>query len=277
MDPAADNYAVFGNPVAHSKSPLIHRLFAHQFGLTLHYQAVLVPIGRFTEALDRFQILGGRGLNVTLPFKGEAWNAATIRGPRAERCGSVNTLWFDEQGRRHGETSDGLGLVRDLARQGMEVTGRRVLMLGAGGAVGGVLPDILALSPSALVIANRTVARAEDLLQRAAGGANNVEACGYPGLAGRRFDLIINGTSLSLAGEVPPIPDGVLAGDAGCYDMVYGDGPTPFCRWAGDRGAARISDGLGMLVEQAAESFFLWRGKRPHTLPVVTGLRAPAA
>ncbi len=263
---------MFGNPVAHSKSPLIHHLFAQQTGQHLHYQAVQVPDGQFVTALERFQALGGKGLNITLPFKAEAWAAVTERSPRAAHCGSVNTIRFGNGGRRYGETTDGLGLLRDLARQGMQVRDHQVLVLGAGGAVAGVLPDILAQGPSRLVIANRGVGRAADLLPRT-GTSNRVQACAYEALAGQQFDLIINGTSLSLQGTVPPVPDGILASGGGCYDMVYADKPTPFCRWAQQQRAARISDGLGMLVEQAAESFLIWRGVRPETLTVLEQLR----
>ena len=275
LDPAADNYAVFGNPVAHSKSPLIHRFFARQTGQRLHYQAVLVPTGQFVAALDRFQALGGKGLNITLPFKGEAWAAANHRSARAERCGSVNTLWFDNAGRRCGETTDGLGLMRDLARLGMEVRGRRVLILGAGGAVRGVLADVLAQAPSELVIANRTISRGVELLQHLAAG-DGAQVCGYLALAGREFDLIINGTSMVLHGELPPLPAGILAAGGACYDMVYGDVDTVFCRWARDQRAAAVSDGLGMLVEQAAESFRIWRGVRPETAVIIERLRSAA-
>ncbi len=275
MDPAADNYAVFGNPVAHSKSPLIHRLFAQQTGQRLQYQAVLVPPDRFAAALDRFQALGGKGLNITLPFKAEAWAAATRRSARAERCGSVNTLWFDAAGRRCGETTDGIGLMRDLARLGMGVRGRRVLILGAGGAVRGVLADILEQAPSRLVIANRTPARAIELLQHL-GAGDGALGCGYDALAGGEFDLIINGTSMVLHGELPPLPAGIVATGGACYDMVYGDVATVFCRWARDQQAALVSDGLGMLVEQAAESFRIWRGVRPETAAVIAQLRSAA-
>ena len=275
LDPAADNYAVVGNPIAHSKSPLIHRLFAQQTGQRLHYQAVLVPPGQFAAALDRFQELGGKGLNITLPFKEEAWAAATNRSTRAEHCRSINTLWFDNAGQRCGETTDGLGLTRDLARLGMEVRGRQVLILGAGGAVRGVLADILALAPSRLVIANRTISRATELL-RQLGAGDGAQACGYEALAGGKFDLIINGTSMVLHGELPPLPAGILAPGGACYDMVYGNAPTVFCRWARDQHAALISDGLGMLVEQAAESFRIWRGVRPETAVVMAQLRSAA-
>lgn len=275
LDPAADNYAVFGNPVAHSKSPLIHQAFARQTGQRIHYQAVLVPPGEFAVALDRFQELGGRGLNITLPFKSDAFAAAVVRSPRAQRCGSVNTLWFDADGRRHGETTDGPGLMRDLARQDIGVAGRRVLVLGAGGAVAGVLPDLLAARPAQLVLANRTVQRAADMVSRL-DVADVVQACGYPALAGRQFDLVINGTSLGLTGAVAPLPDRLLAPGAHCYDMIYGDAARPFCAWARTHGAVRISDGLGMLVEQAAESFLLWRGLRPDTAPVIAALRSAA-
>lgn len=275
LDPAADNYAVFGNPVAHSMSPLIHAAFARQVGQRIRYQAVLVPVDGFRAALDRFQSLGGRGLNITLPFKAEAFCAAAAASVRAVRCGSVNTLWFEAGGRRHGETTDGIGLMRDLARQGIGIEGRRVLVLGAGGAVGGVLPDLLAAQPAMLVVANRTVARALDMVRRL-GAEGGVETCGYPALSGRLFDVVINGTSLGLAGAVAPLPDRLLAPGADCYDMIYGAGAAPFCHWARARGAARVCDGLGMLVEQAAESFLLWRGVRPDTAPVIAALASAA-
>lgn len=272
LDPGADNYVVFGNPVAHSLSPAIHAAFARQSGARIHYQPVLVPPGGFAAALDRFQSLGGRGANVTLPFKGDAFAAVAAPAGRAARCGSVNTLWFDDAGVRHGDTTDGTGLMTDLARLGIGLRGRRVLVLGAGGAVGAVLADLHDAAPAQLVIANRTVSRARDLLVRL-GIAGTASCCAYAELAGRAFDVVINGTSLGLAGSLAPLPDGLLAPGADCYDMIYGAGARPFCDWARAAGAARVSDGLGMLVEQAAASFRIWRGVGPDTAAVLAALR----
>jgi shikimate dehydrogenase len=276
LDPALDNYCVMGCPVAHSKSPAIHAAFAAQTGERLVYRAVEVPPGQFAEAVRAFQNGGGKGINVTVPFKQEAWQLCDARGARAARAGAVNTLWF-ECGRLHGDTTDGAGLVHDLRDNlGCELSGREILILGAGGAVRGVLGELCDERPAVIVIANRTVARAQELARRFAGRVA-VEGCGYPALAGRSFPIIINGTSLSLQGKLPPLPAEAVAKNALCYDMMYGDEPTVFMRWAAANGAGRVVDGLGMLVEQAAESFYLWRGVRPETKPVIERLRAPAA
>lgn len=270
LDPVLDNYCVMGNPVAHSKSPLIHTAFARQTGQRLAYHALLVQPGCFGDALDAFQAAGGRGANVTVPFKYDAFSAAAERSRRAERAGAVNTLWFDAAGRRHGDNTDGVGLVRDLARNDIAVAGRAVLVLGAGGAVSGVLGDLLDLGPARLAIANRTLEKAQDLAARFGGGT---AALSYAELAGSRYDLVINGTSLSLQGHAPPLPERLLNPGACCYDLMYGEAPTPFLHWASSHGAARAVDGLGMLVEQAAEAFFLWRGVRPDVAPVIAQLR----
>lgn len=272
LEPDIDNYVLFGNPVGHSLSPAIHAAFARQTGQRLHYQAVLVPPGGFAAALDRFQSLGGRGANVTLPFKGDAFAAVTAPEPRAARCGSVNTLWFDGAGTRHGDTTDGIGLLADLARLDFGLRDRRVLVLGAGGAVGAVLADLHAAAPAQLVVANRTLSRARDLLARL-GIGGTASCCDYPQLARRGFDVIINGTSLGLDGAVAPLPDDLQVRGADCYDMIYGAGARPFCDWARHHGAARVSDGLGMLVQQAAASFRIWRGVEPDPRPVLAALR----
>lgn len=272
LDPAADNYAVVGNPVAHSKGPLIHEAFAAQTGQNLAYRRILVPTGRFPDMLDAFQQKGGKGFNVTLPFKGEAFAAMQVRTPRAEATGAVNTVWFDDSGVRHGDTTDGLGLMRDLAHNGMAVSGARVLILGAGGAVRGLLGELLAAHPAGVTLVNRSLERAEDLRRKFAGGQVSIEVSSYPSISGR-FDLIINGTSSGLQGLPPPLPDDYRLQGADCYDMVYGDGPTPFMRWAAARGAGRNLDGIGMLVEQAAVSFEIWRGVKPETQPVIEMLR----
>lgn len=269
-----DLYAVMGNPIAHSKSPRIHSQFAADSDQRLTYRAILVEQGQFPAAVAAFRERGGSGLNVTVPFKEEAWALANRRSARAERAGAVNTLQFETDGAIFGDNTDGVGLVADLtANHGVEVRGARVLLLGAGGAVRGVLGPLLDEAPAELLIANRTVARAETLAELFADSGVPIAACGFDELAGRQFDLVINGTSASLKGELPPLPDGLLAVGATCYDMMYGSEPTPFLRWAAQHGAAHRLDGLGMLVEQAAEAFALWRGVRPATGPVIAALR----
>ncbi|MEZ5670863.1 MAG: shikimate dehydrogenase [Thiotrichaceae bacterium] len=271
----SDSYAVMGNPIAHSKSPLIHATFARQTAQDLIYRAMLVDTapGEFTHAVKHFRDNGGRGLNVTVPFKQHAWQLADIRTPRAERAGAVNTLWFDTEGKIHGDTTDGIGLVRDiLQNQGGKIHKQRVLILGAGGAVRGVLEPLLQQSPSCCVIANRTMTKAQELAALFA-NENSLNACAYAELEGQQFDLVINGTSASLQGEVPSLPDNLLATNAWCYDMMYAQQITPFVSWAWQHGAVQASDGLGMLVEQAAESFFIWRGIRPQTMSVIQLLR----
>lgn len=269
-----DRYAVMGNPIAHSKSPLIHRQFAGQTGQVLTYDAILVDIGRFTEAVDAFRRDGGKGLNVTVPFKQDAWRLASRRTPRAERAGAVNTLWWDGDERLCGDTTDGVGLVRDLCdNHGIRIEGRRVLLVGAGGAARGVIEPLLAERPATLVIANRTPERAHELAA-IFGGLGPITGCGFGELSGRSFDLAINATAAGLTGEVPPLPATVFAPGACAYDMMYGSEPTAFVRWSLAQGCARALDGLGMLVEQAAEAFFIWRGVRPDTAPVIARLRA---
>lgn len=272
-DHAPARYAVMGNPIAHSRSPLIHALFAQQTGQAIHYEALLVgtQTGEFARAVQTFQEEGGQGLNITVPFKQAAWALAEQRSPRATQAGAVNTLRFDAGGRRFGDNTDGIGLVRDLVNnQGLTLTGQRILILGAGGAVRGVLASLLETQPAYCVIANRTLSKAQMLAALVA--KNHVVASSYTALAGQTFDLIINGTSASLHGELPPLPDGLLATHGYCYDVVYSKTATPFIHWAYAQGAQRAVDGLGMLVEQAAESFFLWRGVRPSTAPVIAQL-----
>ncbi|MEE9158541.1 MAG: shikimate dehydrogenase [Gammaproteobacteria bacterium] len=273
LDPHYDNYCVMGNPVAHSKSPLIHAAFAKQTGESIVYQAIFVERRRFPSALDAFQRAGGKGLNVTLPFKQEAWSLAQHRSQHANRACAVNTLWFDERGERHGDNTDGAGLVKDiLINHSGCIKGRDVLVLGAGGAVRGILEPVLAEGPVRLVLANRTVRKAEELISLFA-DLGELRACGYDALNSERFNLIINGTSLSLEGKVPPLPDDILMPGGWCYDMMYADEPTAFVRWADAHGAEKALDGLGMLVEQAADSFQLWRGIRPDTGPVIEAIR----
>lgn len=268
-----DRYAVLGNPIAHSKSPRIHRLFAEQTGQDLQYEAILVPVGGFTRAVADFQTQGGRGVNITVPFKQEAWALADERSARAQRAGAVNTLLLRADGSRYGDTTDGVGLVRDLCgNHGVRLAGQRVLLLGAGGAARGVLEPLLAEQPVEIVIANRTVANAQSLV-RAFAELGALTACGFDALKGESFAVIINATAAGLQGEVPPLPAGVLVPQGCAYDMMYGDAPTAFVRWAQAQGPVQAFDGLGMLVEQAAESFYLWRGIRPDTGQVITELR----
>lgn len=268
-----DQYAVMGNPIAHSKSPRIHALFAKQTGQRIVYSAIQVDHGGFKQAVGNFQASGGKGLNVTVPFKREAWELVNERSARAQRAGAVNTMVFRTDGSLFGDNTDGVGMLRDI-RDNHErvITGKRVLVLGAGGAVRGVLGPLLDEQPAELVIANRTVDRATELEQefRAMG---NVRGCGFDALPSQRFDVVINGTSASLQGDLPPLPDDLLASQALCYDMMYAAQPTPFMRRAQQHGAKTVLDGLGMLVEQAAESFYLWRGVRPETLAVIVALR----
>ncbi len=266
-----DRYGVFGNPIAHSKSPLIHRLFAEQTGQALTYEALLAPLDDFAGFARAF-FREGLGANVTVPFKEEAFRLADTLTERAQRAGAVNTLKKLEDGRLLGDNTDGAGLVRDLTHNaGFPLRGKRILVLGAGGAVRGILEPFLAEQPAELLIANRTTAKAE-ALAAAFADLGPVRACGFD-CQGEPFDLIVNGTSASLSGEVPPIaPTLIRPGHTLCYDMMYGAQPTAFNRWAIEQGAM-TRDGLGMLVEQAAEAFFLWRGVRPQAEPVLQELR----
>jgi shikimate dehydrogenase len=271
-----DRYVVFGNPIGHSKSPLIHRLFAEQTGQQLDYSTLLAPLDDFTTCAQAF-FQEGRGANVTVPFKEEAYRLADSLTARAQRAGAVNTLSKLADGSLQGDNTDGAGLVRDLTvNAGVSLAGKRILLLGAGGAVRGVLEPILAQKPASLVIANRTVEKAEKLAELF-DDLGPVSASGFGWLA-EPVDLIINATSASLAGELPPIAASLIQpGHTVCYDMMYGKEPTPFCNWASEHGAKRVLDGLGMLAEQAAEAFFIWRGVRPDTAPVLAELRRQLA
>jgi shikimate dehydrogenase len=269
-----DHYAVIGNPVAHSKSPWIHATFAEQTGEALVYTTLLAGVGEFSQAVDAFRAAGGRGLNVTVPFKEDAFHYADRCSERAALAGAVNTLIFTDASDCAGDNTDGVGLLRDIIHnQHDRVAGRQVLLLGAGGAARGVLGPLLEEKPGRLVIGNRTAERA---VQLAAHFADHgpVTGCGLDDLAGQQFDLVINATAASLKGALPVLPDGILAAGGWCYDMMYQAEPTPFMRWGLAQGARRAVDGLGMLVEQAAESFYLWRHVRPDTAPVLRALRS---
>ncbi|PMR71267.1 shikimate dehydrogenase [Halomonas heilongjiangensis] len=270
-----DRYCVFGHPVGHSKSPAIHAAFADQTGEAIDYTAIEAPLDDFAGAWRAFIAAGGRGANVTVPFKEEAFRLCEVLSPRALRAGAVNTLILGGNGQSndlkvYGDTTDGVGLVRDLERHGVTLAGARLLVLGAGGAVRGVLEPLLAAAPASLVVANRTAEKAEALAADFA-DLGEIRGGGFDAISGP-FDVVINGTSASLAGDLPPLPDDLFADGATAYDMMYGAEPTVFLQWAAERGARGV-DGLGMLVEQAAESFFLWRHRRPDTDPVLEALR----
>jgi shikimate dehydrogenase len=270
-----DRYAVIGNPVAHSKSPAIHTAFAAQTGQRLHYDAILAPLDGFCAAVEAFRSTGGRGLNVTVPFKLEAFALAEQLTPRAQAAGAVNTLVFGD-GNVLGDNTDGAGLVRDLCNNlGYSPTGRRVLLLCAGGAARGALLPLLATQPASLTLANRTESKANALVSafRPHGGTTALTASGFDALEGQQFDLVINATAASLSDCAPELPTGLYAANSLAYDMMYGADDTPFMAAARRDGASRLADGLGMLVEQAAESFTLWRGVRPATAPVLAALR----
>lgn len=267
-----DRYAVFGNPISHSKSPTIHADFARQTGQDLSYEALLAPLDGFAAAIREFREGGGKGANVTVPFKVDAWQLATRLSDRARLAQAVNTLRFEEDGEIFGDNTDGAGLVRDIADNlGCSLAGKHILLMGAGGAARGVLLPLLTHHPASLFIVNRTAAKAIDLqAQFAPYGA--VEAGDYTTLPGRRFDIVINATSSGLSDQLPPLPRGLFSNGALAYDMMYGK-ETPFLAFARKQGAKKIADGLGMLVEQAAEAFLLWRGVRPDTAPVIALLR----
>ncbi len=272
FDNQRDEYAVMGNPVSHSKSPRIHTLFAQQTGEPVHYTAIQVDPGGFPQAVGNFAASGGKGLNITVPFKQEAWKLVDTRSNRAELAGAVNTIKF-ENGRLFGDNTDGVGLVNDLLRnRQITLREKRILLMGAGGAARGVLAPLLEQQPLLLVIANRTESRARDLAAEFS-DLGTVQGCGYDDLSALQFDLLINATAASLQGDLPPLPDGIIADGGACYDMMYGAKPTAFMKWAEWQGAGMVMDGLGMLVEQAAESFYLWRGVRPDTRPVIETLR----
>lgn len=267
-------YAVMGNPISHSKSPLIHSRFAEQTAQRMSYEAIHVDLGGFAQAVGNFIASGGQGLNVTVPFKQEAWALVDRRSARAELAGAVNTIKVEEDGSLFGENTDGLGIVRDLTvNHRVAIMGGRVLILGAGGAVRGILEPLLEKGPAEVLVVNRTLERALELADLFA-SSGSIHGGPYEALGQQRFDIIINGTAASLQGELPPLPEGILSDHACCYDMMYGAEPTPFMRWASERGCERVLDGLGMLVEQAAESFALWRGVQPDTGKVIQALRA---
>ena len=273
-----DRYAVIGNPIEQSKSPLIHTAFAQVTAQDMEYTKVLGPVGGFAGAVDAFRAAGGKGMNVTAPFKLDAFAYATDLAPSAQMAGAVNAMKF-EGGRVYAENFDGVGLVRDVVHNlGCPLQGRRVLVLGAGGATRGALLPFLAEQPAKLVIVNRTVAKAEELAalgRRHQSGNVPVQGLGYDQLQGRQFDVVFNATSASLTAQLPPLPSSVFAPGALAYELAYGKGLTPFLQLAKQAGVTRLADGVGMLAEQAAEAFLWWRGVRPDTQGVIRQLTVP--
>ena len=266
-------FCVVGSPIAHSKSPAIHGAFAAQLDVQLRYERVEVKAGQLAAAVAEFQAYGGRGMNVTLPLKEEAWQLAASRTPRAAQAGAANTLWFTDDGAVAVDNTDGAGLVRDLeVNHGVSLAGRHILLLGAGGAARGVVPALLDAAPASLAISNRTPARAAALCASFVDRAV-LEVVPWGQAPEARPDVIINGTTLSLHGELPPLPATAVAAGSVCYDMMYANEATPFVAWARGLGARLALDGLGMLVEQAAESFARWHDLRPATAPVIAALR----
>jgi len=271
-----DRYAVIGNPIAHSKSPLIHTRFARNTGQDLDYGLIEAPLDGFVGTVRAFRDSGGRGMNITTPFKLQALEMATEQGERARIAGAANAMKFEDGGRIVVDNFDGLGLANDIeVNLGVALRGRRVLMLGAGGAARGALVELLARGPAELLIANRTRATAQDLADQFA-SHGPLRACSYSELAHETgFDIVLNGTSASMTGALPALPASAFTATTLAYEMVYGRGLTPFLRLAQGGGVPRLADGVGMLVEQAAEAFFWWRGVRPDTRAVIDEITVP--
>ncbi len=268
-----DKYAVIGNPIGHSKSPDIHRMFANQTNQDMAYTALQAEPDQFDSAIDEFISSNGMGLNITLPFKQEAFRLANQLSVHAQRSGAVNTLIISSTGEIHGDNTDGVGLLRDLTKNlNIKVNEARILVLGAGGAVRGILPSLIDEKPVSITLANRTESKAHDI-------ANlflevfPISPNRYDQLAGKTFDLIINGTSSSVTHSMPEIPNRILELNGFVYDLMYASEPTPFLKWGISQGASLATDGLGMLVEQAAQSFYLWRSILPETEIVIKTLK----
>ncbi len=273
-----DSYAVIGNPIGHTKSPLIHTAFAKQTGQEIEYVAIEGRIGGFREDAETFRRAGGRGMNVTAPFKLDAFAYATDLSERAQLAGAVNALKFEGE-HIYAENFDGIGLVRDIVRNlGFPMQGKRVLLLGAGGAARGALLPFLKQKPAQLLLVNRTLSKAQTLVEQFKGYAEgDFSCCSYPELGelSVKFDLVVNATSASLRGELPPVHTNVFAPGCLAYELSYGKGLTPFLRLAQGVGAGKLADGVGMLVEQAAEAFEWWRGVRPETTSMIETLTVP--
>lgn len=270
-----DHYAVVGNPIHHSKSPLIHRAFAEQTAENIDYAAIEIPLDALEQSLKQLRdVTKLKGLNVTVPFKEQVWGLANHKSARAERAGAVNTVAFNNNGEMYGDNTDGVGLCRDLTlNHQIELAGKRILLLGAGGASRGVIAPLLDYQPSQLFIANRTAQKASHLAALFA-DLGPVSGGGFEQIDDAAFDIVINATAASLQGVSLPLSPNVLHSKTCCYDMMYADSDTAFIQWAKHHGAAKSFDGLGMLVEQAAEAFFVWRQVRVETQPVIIQLRS---
>ena len=269
----SDAYAVIGNPITHSKSPLIHTEFSKQTKQDIHYEAIFAPLNGFKAAINLFKQKGGKGMNVTIPFKADAYKISTQLTEQAEAAQTVNTLVFNGN-EIYGHNTDGTGLIRDIvANFGFTIIAKRILLCGAGGAASGIILPLLKQKPSMLVIANRTVQKAHKLRNQFLSYDNNIVSGNYEDVAGKRFDLVINATSTSLTGKSLLLPKGIFATGSFAYDLMYGNEQTSFLQLAQKEGAKYLSDGSGMLVEQAAESFFLWRGIRPETKELIKLLK----
>jgi len=269
---AKDKYAVIGNPVEHSLSPTIHKMFAEQTNQQMNYDKILSQLDGFIATVQKFIGNGGNGANVTVPFKQDAFAIANEVSDRAKAAGAVNTLRFESDGNIYADNTDGVGLVRDITQNlKAKIKGKSILLIGAGGAAMGVTPSLLVEKPKSLLIVNRTVSKAERLA--ASTKSDLVSACGFDKLGDQQFDVVINSTSTGLHNAELPLPGNILQSTCLCYEMMYGKDATPFMKWAKKQGADLIVDGLGMLVEQAAESFYIWRKIRPDTKPVLHFLR----
>ena len=266
-------YAVIGNPIKHSKSPQIHAAFARQENFKIDYQRILAQESTFTQTVNDFFASGGKGLNVTVPFKVNAYQQCTFLNEYAEAAKAVNTISVNESNEWLGANTDGIGLLRDLKENlHISLENKNILILGAGGATRGILLPLLQQKPNKLIIANRTVHKANDLA-KAFHHIGSVHGCGFDGVGEEAFDIIINATSASLENTVPPVPSHTLNEESICYDLAYSDEPTAFINWAYQLGAKRCHDGIGMLIEQAAESYYIWRNFKPNTKEVFTLLR----
>jgi len=275
MDRITGRFAVVGNPIGHSLSPQIHAAFARQTGHTIDYRAEQIDLASFEAWVADFFERGGRGLNVTLPFKSRAYVLAQAASERANAAGAANFLTRDPDGQVVADNTDGKGLVTDMVRNaGWSLGGARILILGAGGAVKGVMSALLAEDPSSVHVVNRTASRAEALAAFWRDSSANVSGGGYETADAMAWDVIINGTSTGLSGDMPALPASLaLARGCACYDMAYGEAAAPFLAWSREQGAGDVRDGLGMLVEQAAESYFLWLGEYPQTQPLLSSLQ----
>ena len=269
-----DQYRVFGNPIKQSRSPFIHQSFAQTTKQAISYETSLVELGSFSIAVSEFIGQGGKGANVTVPFKEEALELADELSDRARLAGAVNTLSFSN-GKIYGDNTDGEGLVQDLLRNNVQLKKSRILLLGAGGAARGVILPLLAKNPNSIEIANRTVSKAENLVVQF--NNSKLSASGFEQASDQVYDIIINATSASLTGTLPAITASTVTKNTVCYDMVYGKDLTPFLVWATEQGATKVIDGLGMLVSQAAESFTIWRGIKPEVEVVIEQLKKALA